>query len=124
MGALATGEVRIGIFAKEDVLPGVEITYDYMFQHGGLAAAAAAYRCAVLSHLQALAAQPPPVAMPLQMMAACTMGCIMGGMLLAETQDAIHCRCRCGAAGCRGTMDSQPERFRDFGQRVEVRLTC
>jgi hypothetical protein len=74
----AAGEVRIGIFAKEDVLPGVEITYDYMFQHGGLAAAAAAYRCAVLSIEQPLAAQPPSVAMSLQMMAACTMECIMG----------------------------------------------
>ncbi len=38
------GEVRIGIFAKEDIPAGVEITYDYMFQHHGLAAAAAAYR--------------------------------------------------------------------------------
>lgn len=56
----AAGEVRIGIFAKEDVLPGVEITYDYMFQHGGLAAAAAAYRqChpATLPSAQAVAAQ-------------------------------------------------------------------
>ena len=26
----------------------------------------------------------------------------------------------CGAAKCRGTMDTQPERFRDFGKRVEV----
>jgi hypothetical protein len=44
--------VRIGIFAKEDVLPGVEITYDYMFQHHGLAAAAAAYRRATQPRCQ------------------------------------------------------------------------
>ena len=41
----AAGEVRIGIFAKEDIPAGTEVTYDYMFQHHGLAAAAAAYRC-------------------------------------------------------------------------------
>ena len=29
-------------------------------------------------------------------------------------------RCMCGAPNCRGTMDTQPERFRDFGKRVEV----
>ena len=26
----------------------------------------------------------------------------------------------CGAPQCRGTMDTQPERFRDFGKRVDV----
>ena len=26
----------------------------------------------------------------------------------------------CGAPECRGTMDTQPERFRDFGKRVDV----
>ena len=30
------------------------------------------------------------------------------------------CRCMCGAPSCRGTMDTQPERFRDEGRRVEV----
>ena len=39
------GEVRVGIFAREDIPAGEEITYDYMFQSSGLAAAAAAYRC-------------------------------------------------------------------------------
>eukprot|EP00887_Chlorella_sp_A99_P007604 scaffold20.g7604.t1 len=29
-------------------------------------------------------------------------------------------RCNCGAANCRGTMDTQPERMRDFGRRLEV----
>ena len=40
----ATGEIRIGIFAATDILPGTELTYDYQFQHYGLAAAAGAYR--------------------------------------------------------------------------------
>ena len=26
----------------------------------------------------------------------------------------------CGAVTCRGTMDSQPERLKDFGKRIEV----
>ena len=26
----------------------------------------------------------------------------------------------CGAPNCRGTMDSQPERFKDFGKRLDV----
>lgn len=43
--SLHTGEVRIGIFAKKDIPANEEITYDYMFQSSGLAAAAAAYRC-------------------------------------------------------------------------------
>ncbi len=34
----------MGIFAREDIPAGEEITYDYMFQSSGLAAAAAAYR--------------------------------------------------------------------------------
>ncbi|KAK9830440.1 hypothetical protein WJX72_011758 [[Myrmecia] bisecta] len=68
----ATGEVRIGIFSKQPILPGTELTYDYKFQHSGLAAAAGAYRC------------------------------------------------MCGAPECRGTMDSQPERFKDMYKRIEV----
>ena len=59
----AAGEVRIGIFAKEDVQPGVEITYDYMFQHHGLAAAAAAYRRAT-PDTPPLSAQPLSAVMP------------------------------------------------------------
>jgi len=35
----------VGIFSLRDVLPGEELTYDYQFQHFGLAAAAGAYRC-------------------------------------------------------------------------------
>ena len=30
------------------------------------------------------------------------------------------CRCQGGAPQCRGTMDAQPDRFKDFGKRVEV----
>lgn len=33
------------------------------------------------------------------------------------------CRCRCGAPTCRGTMDNQPERMRDFGHRIEARAS-
>ena len=36
----------MGIFAEKDIPVGEEITYDYQFQHHGLAAAANAYRCA------------------------------------------------------------------------------
>ncbi|CAL8463009.1 g2543 [Coccomyxa elongata] len=68
----ATGEIRIGIFAAEDIEPGTELAYDYQFQHAGLAQDAGAYRC------------------------------------------------MCGAPNCRGTMDTQPERFKDFGKRLEV----
>ncbi|KAK9907625.1 hypothetical protein WJX75_007200 [Coccomyxa subellipsoidea] len=68
----ATGEIRIGIFAADDIEPGTELAYDYQFQHAGLAQDAGAYRC------------------------------------------------MCGAPNCRGTMDTQPERFKDFGKRVEV----
>jgi len=28
--------------------------------------------------------------------------------------------CKCGAANCRGSMDTQPERSKDYGRRVEV----
>ena len=41
----ATGEIRIGIFAAEDIPAGAELTYDYQFQHAGLAQDAGAYRC-------------------------------------------------------------------------------
>ncbi|BDA47993.1 probable histone-lysine N-methyltransferase, H3 lysine-36 and H4 lysine-20 specific isoform at N-terminal half [Coccomyxa sp. Obi] len=68
----ATGEIRIGIFAAQDIEPGTELAYDYQFQHAGLAQDAGAYRC------------------------------------------------MCGAPNCRGTMDTQPERFKDFGKRLEV----
>ena len=42
----ATGEIRVGIFTAQDIDPGVELTYDYMFQHAGTAALAGAYRSA------------------------------------------------------------------------------
>ena len=41
-----TGETRVGIFALRDIAVGEEITYDYQFEHSGLAVAANAYRCA------------------------------------------------------------------------------
>lgn len=41
---MATGEPRIGIFALQNIELGQELTYDYKFQHLGLAHAARAYR--------------------------------------------------------------------------------
>ena len=38
------GEPRIGIFSLTNIAPGEELTYDYKFQHLGLANAAKAYR--------------------------------------------------------------------------------
>lgn len=34
--------------------------------------------------------------------------------------DEAEYSCKCGAANCRGSMDTQPERSKDFGRRVEV----
>lgn len=41
----ATGEFRVGIFALRDIGSGEELTYDYMFQHAGIADMAESYRC-------------------------------------------------------------------------------
>ena len=38
------GEVKVGIFALTDIPVGEELSYDYQFQHYGLAQAAGAYR--------------------------------------------------------------------------------
>ncbi|WIA08181.1 hypothetical protein OEZ85_007634 [Tetradesmus obliquus] len=68
----ATGEVRIGIFSTRDIREDEELTYDYMFEHYGLAGMAQGFKC------------------------------------------------QCGAKNCRGTMDVNPERKRDWGRRLEV----
>lgn len=47
---LHAGEVKVGIFALSDIPVGEELSYDYQFQHYGLAQAAGAYR----------SASPPP----------------------------------------------------------------
>lgn len=36
----ATGEARVGIFARRDIAPEEELTYDYMFEHYGHSAPA------------------------------------------------------------------------------------
>lgn len=40
--------------------------------------------------------------------------------IIHKTTCLAVCRCMCGAPTCRGTMDSQPERRKDFGKRIEV----
>jgi len=37
-----------------------------------------------------------------------------------HNKTAASFKCRCGAANCRGTLDSNPERVRDFGREIEV----
>ena len=39
-----TDELRIGIFATQDIAAGQELTYDYQFQHHGATKAAKDYR--------------------------------------------------------------------------------
>ena len=41
----ATGEVRIGIFSTRDIREDEELTYDYMFEHYGLAGMAQGFQC-------------------------------------------------------------------------------
>ena len=43
-----------------------------------------------------------------------------GRLAPAWTHCPLLCRCMCGAPSCRGTMDTQPERFKDFGKRIEI----
>lgn len=70
--ATHTGEVHVGLFAKESIPAGVEITYDYRFEHAGLGELAEAFRC------------------------------------------------MCGAPSCRGTLDTAPQRLRDWGRLVDI----
>ena len=37
-----------------------------------------------------------------------------------HNKSAASFKCKCGAANCRGTLDSNPERVRDFGREIEV----
>lgn len=41
---MPAGEVKVGIFALRDIPVGEELSYDYQFQHYGLAQAAGDYR--------------------------------------------------------------------------------
>ena len=43
--------------------------------------------------------------------------CIYTSVILFQKSDT---RCKCGARICRGTMDSQPERLKDYGKRIEI----
>lgn len=47
-----SGEVKVGIFALRDIPVGEELSYDYQFQHYGLAQAAGDYRSGMLPNMQ------------------------------------------------------------------------
>ena len=46
--SVCAGEIKVGIFALKDIPVGEELSYDYQFQHYGLAQAAGDYRSAML----------------------------------------------------------------------------